>query len=129
VLKFLKQPQAHFYSETFTYELPENYTEVDVILENLDIVAFVTETRQEIISGKVVGDIMMMRGTFENPLIGDGKFILKGILPVSTSIDYPIKLSSRSGGKAKITTHFAGYRKCSDEEGVIRKISGNQSFG
>jgi len=46
-----------FYSETFTYELPENYTEVDVILENLDIVAFVTETRQEIISGKSVGDI------------------------------------------------------------------------
>ena len=74
--------------------------------------------------GKVVGDIMMMRGTFENPLIGDGKFILKGILPVSTSIDYPIKLSSRSGGKAKITTHFAGYRKCSDEEGVIRKFQG-----
>ena len=74
--------------------------------------------------GKVVGDITMMRGTFESPLIEDGKFILKGTLPVATSIDYPIKLSSRSGGKAKISTHFAGYRKCSDEEGVIREYRG-----
>ncbi len=74
--------------------------------------------------GKVVGDITMMRGTFENPIIEDGKFILKGRFPVATSIDYPIKLSSRSGGKAKISTNFAGYQKCTDEEGVIIKHRG-----
>jgi hypothetical protein len=40
------------YSGTFTYEIPEDYTGVDVILENLDIVAFVTESHQEIVSGQ-----------------------------------------------------------------------------
>lgn len=44
------------YSNTFTYEIPADYTGVDVVLENLDIVAFVTESHQEAISG-IVGNI------------------------------------------------------------------------
>ncbi len=39
------------FSKTYAYELPEDYTDVDVILEDLDIVAFVTESHQEAISG------------------------------------------------------------------------------
>lgn len=34
--------------------------------------------------------------------------------------DIPIKLSSRSGGKAKIKTRFHSYKECTDEQGVIR---------
>ncbi len=44
------------FSKTYAYELPEDYTDVDVILEDLDIVAFVTETHQEAVSGSS-GDI------------------------------------------------------------------------
>ena len=44
------------YSGTFTYEIPEDYTGVGVVLENLDIVAFVTENHQEAISG-IMGSI------------------------------------------------------------------------
>lgn len=49
--------EGSLYSATFLYELPDDYRDVDVVLENLDIVAFVSETHQEIISGNSAGDI------------------------------------------------------------------------
>lgn len=74
--------------------------------------------------GAVVSDITQMRGEFNPPTINDGKFILTGKVPVSTSIDFPVKLSSRSGGKAHISLHFEGYRECNDEQGIIRPFKG-----
>ncbi len=74
--------------------------------------------------GAITSDITQMRGTFESPEMGNGKFILNGILPVSTSLDFPVRLSSRSGGKAKISTKFHGYQKCSDELGKTREYKG-----
>lgn len=43
--------QGSLYSGYFAYELPMDYLDVEVVLENLDIAAFVTETHQEVISG------------------------------------------------------------------------------
>ncbi len=74
--------------------------------------------------GKIAGDITQMRGSFESPEIMNNKFFLKGIMPLATSLDYPVKLSSQSGGKAKISTKFHSYQKCSDEVGSIREYKG-----
>jgi ribosomal protection tetracycline resistance protein len=74
--------------------------------------------------GAITSDITQMRGSFESPSMGNGKFTLCGILPLATSIDFPVKLSSRSGGKAKISTQFHSYRECTDEQGVIRAFKG-----
>jgi ribosomal protection tetracycline resistance protein len=74
--------------------------------------------------GTITSDITQMRGTFNSPEMENGKFLLSGILPVSTSLDFPVRLSSRSGGKAKISTKFYGYQECSDELGQIRKYKG-----
>ncbi len=74
--------------------------------------------------GAITGDIINMRGTFNSPEIKKGKFILEGTMPVASSLDYSIKLSSRSGGKAKILTRFHSYRECTDEFGVIRQYKG-----
>ncbi|MEI7724544.1 MAG: translation factor GTPase family protein [Bacteroidota bacterium] len=74
--------------------------------------------------GAIVSDITRMRGTFESPEMDNGRFTLGGMVPLSTSIDFPVKLSSRSGGKARISTHFFGYRECTDEQGVIRPFKG-----
>jgi len=74
--------------------------------------------------GAVTSDITRMRGSFDSPEMEHGRFILHGLLPVATSLDYPVKLSSRSGGKARISTHFHGYRECPDELGVIRPYKG-----
>ena len=48
------------YSKTIVYEIPDNYNDVDVILEDVDIVAFVTESHQEVVSGISAGDIIMI---------------------------------------------------------------------
>ena len=74
--------------------------------------------------GAIASDITRMRGSFETPAMENGRFELGGIVPLSTSLDFPVKLSSRSGGKARISTHFYGYRECTDEEGVIRPYKG-----
>jgi len=74
--------------------------------------------------GAITSDITQMRGSFDSPQMENGKFILTGILPVATSLDFPVRLSSRSGGKAKISTQFYGYQKCSDELGKIKEYKG-----
>jgi small GTP-binding protein len=74
--------------------------------------------------GVVTSDITRMRGSFDSPLMDSGRFTLQGLLPLATSLDFPVKLSSRSGGKARISTHFSGYRECTDEQGVIRPYKG-----
>ena len=74
--------------------------------------------------GVVTSDIINMRGTFESPIIQNGKFTLEGTMPVASSMDYPVKLSSRSGGRAKIKTRFHSYIECADEFGVTKPFKG-----
>lgn len=81
-------------------------------------------TAPEELLGKITSDIIQMRGTFDSPVTENDMFIIDGAMPLATSIEYPIKLSSRSGGKAKISTAFHSYQACKDEEGVIRQYKG-----
>lgn len=74
--------------------------------------------------GAITSDIIQMRGSFESPEMANGKFSLEGTIPVATSMDFPVKLSSRSGGKAKIKTRFHSYKECADDQGVIRDFKG-----
>ncbi|MBK7214029.1 MAG: TetM/TetW/TetO/TetS family tetracycline resistance ribosomal protection protein [Bacteroidales bacterium] len=87
------------------------------------IVRFRIQATEDLL-GAITSDITRMRGSFESPVMDSGRFTLHGLLPVSTSLDYPVKLSSRSGGKARISTHFHGYSDCPDELGVIRPFKG-----
>jgi len=87
------------------------------------IILFKISAPEELL-GKITSDITKMRGNFESPEIENGKFILNGTMPLATSLDYPVKLSSRSGGKAKISTKFHSYETCTDEQGVIREYKG-----
>ncbi len=43
--------EESLYDETFTYTIPENYNNIPVVLQDLEIVVFVTETEQYIVSG------------------------------------------------------------------------------
>jgi ribosomal protection tetracycline resistance protein len=87
------------------------------------ILAFKISASEELL-GAITGDIHHMRGRFDSPTFDNGKFFLTGFFPLANSIDYPVTLSSRSGGKAKISTTFHGYQPCSDELGVIRPYKG-----
>lgn len=83
-----------------------------------------TVSAQELDLGKITSDLTNMRAEFANPQFEDGRFSLSGIVPVATSLDYAIRLSSLTGGKGKINYRFGGYRPCADELGQTREYKG-----
>jgi ribosomal protection tetracycline resistance protein len=74
--------------------------------------------------GKVLGDLINRRGTFESPVIVNGRFTVEGEMPVATSLDYPIRLGIISGGRGIINTKFAGYKPCPIGLGAVRERIG-----
>ena len=49
----------------------------------------VTLSAQEELLGKVIRDMVAMRGAFDTPILHQGTFTLEADLPVATSLDYP----------------------------------------
>ncbi|MBU1100923.1 MAG: TetM/TetW/TetO/TetS family tetracycline resistance ribosomal protection protein [Bacteroidetes bacterium] len=98
-------------------------------LENTDtkllepIIAFRISAPEEYL-GKVTSDIINMRGSFDPVEIGNGSFTLRGKYPLSTSLDYSIRLNSLTSGKAKLSNNFDGYELCPTDLGVVRNYKG-----
>ena len=92
-----------------------------VLLE--PILAFRIAAPEEFV-GKVTADIIHMRGRFEPAEMRQGLFVLRGRFPLATSMDYAIRLSSLTAGKAQLSVHFDGYEECPDELGVVRPSRG-----
>lgn len=63
-------------------------------------------------AGRVMNDLVQMRGTFEPPIMQSGRVIIEGRLPVATSLDYPTQLSSYTKGRSTISSTFDGYELC-----------------
>ncbi len=74
-------------------------------------------TAPEEVLGRVLGDILAMRGEFETPVIAEGRFTLKARLPAAESIDYPITFRSLTSGKGLYYSSFDGYQECPLELG------------
>ncbi|MHB1151350.1 MAG: GTP-binding protein [Eubacteriales bacterium] len=71
----------------------------------------------EVLTGKIISDIIMMRGQFDAPVIRKNTVTIEASLPVASSLSYPIKLASMSGGKAIFYSRFDGYREVPMELG------------
>jgi ribosomal protection tetracycline resistance protein len=74
--------------------------------------------------GTITSDITKMRGVFESPQIENFHFKITGKFPASTTINYPVRLASLSGGKAKLTTKLVAYEACTDEQGRVTQYRG-----
>lgn len=81
-------------------------------------------TVREDLGGRVIRDILDMRGEFDSPVIKKGSFTLEGLLPVSTSMDYPAEIGIMSGGRGLMSASFAGYRPCPVELGATTPYRG-----
>ncbi len=68
--------------------------------------------------GQVISDITVMRGEFDDPVVGETRCSIECRLPVATSLDYPVRLAAQSGGRAIYSTRFGGYRPCPLELGA-----------
>ncbi|NUU59397.1 GTP-binding protein [Paenibacillus agri] len=62
--------------------------------------------------GRVMNDLVQMRGTFEPPVMLGDRMVIEGRLPLATSLDYPVTLSSFTKGRSTFTSFFAGYEEC-----------------
>ncbi|MGY8823652.1 MAG: GTP-binding protein, partial [Candidatus Latescibacterota bacterium] len=74
--------------------------------------------------GKITANIIEMRGTFEPAEMDNGIFVLRGRVPLATSMDYAIRLSGITAGKAKYSIYFDGYEECPPGEGISRDYKG-----
>lgn len=74
--------------------------------------------------GSITSDLSRMRGTFGSPEVVGERFVLEGKIPAATSLDYPVQLASRSGGKAKISTRLCSYEPCTLEQGKTTEFRG-----
>ena len=66
----------------------------------------------EEVGSRILGDLVRMRADVESPVISGGQFQVRGRIPAADSMDYPILLGTRSGGRARMVTRFWGYQRC-----------------
>lgn len=83
----------------------------------LEPIVRVTLSAQEEVLGRVIRDMVAMRGNFDTPVIHQGWFTLEADLPVSTSLDYPTTFRSMTSGKGVYASEFLGYEECPAGEG------------
>ncbi|MFX3636490.1 MAG: GTP-binding protein [Candidatus Pristimantibacillus sp.] len=62
--------------------------------------------------GRVMNDLVMMRGSFEAPILQGDRLIIEGRVPAATSLEYSMELNSLTKGRGTIATFFAGYEEC-----------------
>jgi ribosomal protection tetracycline resistance protein len=73
---------------------------------------------------KAIWDLECMRAIFENPIIMEDEFLIKGLIPVENSKEYNMKIASYTEGKGMFMTKFYGYKEVPLELAKIRERSG-----
>ena len=66
------------------------------------------------LSGKLLSEIVKMGGEYDTPVIHSQIVTLEAVVPVATSMDFPMRLAALSSGKAVLNQSFYGYRECRD---------------
>ncbi|WP_314592229.1 TetM/TetW/TetO/TetS family tetracycline resistance ribosomal protection protein [Paenibacillus terrigena] len=74
--------------------------------------------------GRVMNDLILMRGTFEPPSLFGDRMVIEGRVPVATSLDYPMELGSMTKGRGTIATFFDGYDVCPPDVKAERQRRG-----
>ncbi|MBB3152723.1 ribosomal protection tetracycline resistance protein [Paenibacillus endophyticus] len=62
--------------------------------------------------GKLMNELIQMRGEFGTPVVRQERMELEGIMPVATSLEFPARFGSLTKGRGALSTFFAGYREC-----------------
>lgn len=75
---------------------------------------------QEELVGKVLGDIIGMRGEFSSPVIEGGNFSLEAVMPLRDCMNYPVSFHSLTSGRGICSMQFDSYRPC--EQGFIERL-------
>ena len=106
------------YSTTIAYELPEDYNGVDLVLENINIAAFVSESHQEIISGDNAEITMVTSNNYDAAIVS-------AVVPQTACSDEltPV-VNLKNYGVIDLTT-LEFYYSVNDGDAVAFSWSGN----
>jgi len=74
--------------------------------------------------GKINSELIRLRAQINSSEIIANKVIISGEIPLATSLNFPIKLSAITSGKAKLNTLFLKYQKCDVSLGKTRDFKG-----
>ncbi|AWZ48854.1 translation elongation factor G [Clostridiaceae bacterium 14S0207] len=70
--------------------------------------------------GKIMSDILKMKGEFKEPKITEDKVKIYGEVPIQNAMNYPIELASMTSGKASISLSFSRYIDCHNSEEILK---------
>ena len=90
--------EGSLYATTLVYDIPADYNDVEVVLEDLDIVAFVSETHQEIVSG-IKGNV-----TYVESLALDAGIIGSNIPQTSCGAEMEAQVTVKNYGTDNLTS-------------------------
>ena len=68
--------------------------------------------------GRVMSDVVAMRGETKESLLSDERALLKALVPVKDSLDYSSTLAAVTGGRGMMSVRLHGYRECPLEKGA-----------
>lgn len=72
--------------------------------------------------GRVLADLQRMGGVCRSPEAAGDRAVIRGRVPVSTSMDYPKELAAFSHGGGSISLTLDGYEPCRDQAGVVERL-------
>lgn len=75
-------------------------------------------------SGKVMNELVVMRGEYETPDVKHGRLEIVGKLPVATSLDFPARLGSLTKGRGTLATQFSHYQEAPPDVHAERRRRG-----
>lgn len=64
------------------------------------------------LSGKILSQITVCRGTYDTPVVTGDTAAVEAIIPLATTKNFPIWLASSTSGKAACVSDFYGYSEC-----------------
>lgn len=64
------------------------------------------------LSGKILSQVTNLRGTYDTPVVAGDTASMEAILPLATTMHFPIWLASTTSGKAACASDFYGYSEC-----------------
>ena len=71
--------------------------------------------------GRVMSDVVAMRGEVVDSEYDGDRVILNALVPVQSSLDYSIKLAAFTSGRGAMSVKLHGYRECPPELGRTAK--------
>lgn len=82
--------------------------------------AFVIEVEYSL-CGRVLSDIRRMSGEYDPPEAAGDSALIRGRVPVATSMEYPAELNAFTHGEGRISLCFDGYEPCHNQDEAVDK--------